>query len=439
MKTDSPRESQARMVNAVQQLIGFRSVKEEGSPGMPFGKGVSDCLEHTLALCDSLGFRTKNCNGYAGYAEVGDGEEMLGILAHLDVVPAGEGWTHPPFSGEVHDGKIYGRGAIDDKGPAVAAMFALKSVVDSGLPLRKRVRLIFGTDEESDWEDMAYYTANEELPSIGFTPDADFPLIYAEMGILQLDLTAACKGLREDNFISGGEASNVVPDFCRASLSLKSGGTKVIEAKGRAAHASTPEDGENAISKLMEKLYELKMAGELCCPEELNRFIEFYHDKIGHCLHGENIGCAFSDEETGKLTMNAGVIDVSKERISLSLDLRCPISFSKEEILERLHEEVDGYGLSIQNTDFLKPVFIDRDSDLVKKLLGVYLRATGDEREPIAMGGGTYARAMDNIVAFGPLFPGREAVEHKKDEYLLIEDLLKISEIYAEAIKELAC
>lgn len=425
------------VIRAAQRLMKFPSVKAEGSPGMPFGKGIADCLEYTLALCESLGFRTKNCGGYAGYAEAGDGAEMMGILTHLDVVPAGNGWTYPPFEGEIHDGKLYGRGAIDDKGPASAAIFALKSAVDSGMPLRKRVRLIFGTDEESDWEDMDYYVKNEELPAFGFTPDADFPLIYAEKGILEFDLTAAEETAKRGNFISGGEAYNVVPDFCRAVIALEDGGTVEMEEKGISAHASTPEAGENAVSKAMERLYEKKADGALGCSGALLRLIDFYHDKIGFCLHGENINCGLWDEPTGKLTMNAGMINASDERVSLSMDVRFPISFSREEILGRLEKETREYGLSIENIKYIKPVFIDKNSDFIQKLLRVYRNATGDEREPVSMGGGTYARAMDNIVAFGPLFPGREAAEHRKDEFIILEDLLKIKEIYAEAIKAL--
>lgn len=429
---------QAQMIQTVKQLIRIPSVKAEGTEGMPFGKGVADCLEYALKLCESFGFRTKNCNGYAGYAEAGEGDEMLGILTHLDVVPAGNDWTYPPFGGEIHDGKLYGRGAIDDKGPAVAAIYALKSVLDSGAALKKRVRLIFGTDEESDWEDMKYYTEHEEHPTCGFTPDADFPVIYGEMGILQFDLVSDGDSEIKGNFIRGGEASNVVPDRCRAVMALKAGGTEEIEEKGISAHASTPEAGENAISKVMERLYEIKAGGELDCSEVMNRLIDFYHDKIGFCLHGEKINCDLQDEPTGRLTFNAGVIDASDGKVSLSIDMRCPVSYSKEEILPRLEKEAGEYGFSIENIYYLEPVFLDKNSDFIKKLLKVYGDATGDCREPLTMGGGTYARAMPNIVAFGPLFPGREAMEHRKDEFIFLDDLFQIVEIYAEAIKALA-
>ena len=167
-----------------------------------------------------------------------------------------------------------------------------------------------------------------------------------------------------------------------------------------------------------------------------SRLIDFYHDRIGLCLHGEKIGCDLSDEATGRLTFNVGMIEANDENISLSIDMRCPVSYTEEEILERLENGVCGYGLSIENVDFMKPVFLDKNGEFIQTLLNVYRDLTGDESEPLTMGGGTYARAMDNIVAFGPMFPGREATEHMKDEYILVEDLLRITEIYAAAIKK---
>ena len=435
---DQLTDREKQIIDETMKLLSFPSVKAEGAAGMPFGKGIADCLDYTLELCGRFGFRTKNCGGYTGYAEAGDGEEMVGILMHLDVVPAGNDWTCPPFAGTIREGKLYGRGAVDDKGPAVAAIFALKSILECGAVLKKRVRLIFGTDEESGWEDMDYYTEHEELPVCGFTPDADFPVIYGEMGILQFDLVFT--GGQEDkgNRIQGGEAANVVPDRCRAVIARKTGETEEVAEKGVSSHASVPEAGENAISKVMKRIFELKNGGELDCSEALGRLIDFYNERIGFSLHGEKINCDLRDEPTGRLTFNTGVICASDEKGSLSVDVRIPISFSKDEVLDRLEKETERYGLSIENIDYLKPVYLDRNSEFIGKLLKVYRNATGDCSEPLNMGGGTYARAMDNIVAYGPLFPGREATEHQKDEFILLDDLFKISDIYAEAIKELA-
>lgn len=433
-----------QILEKLSTLIRIKSVKYDGAehgdyialPDKPFGHGIAEALRYVLELCKSMGMRTKNCEGYAGYAEIGEGEELVGILTHLDIVPEGNGWTYPPYGGELHEGRIYGRGAIDDKGPAIAAIFAVKALMDSGFKFNKRVRLIFGTDEESDWEDMDYYTKHEEHPSIGFTPDADFPVIYGEMGILQFDFIIEDYELNQ-SFIKGGEASNAVPDFCEAHICNSDGNTIDVNAEGVAAHASTPEKGSNAISKVMEELYKKCKESGFVCSDGLCKFIEFYHDKIGFCIHGEQIGCVISDKETGRLTFNAGKISTEENKITLSIDMRCPATVSDKEILNKLDKEVSRYGIKIANVDFLKPVFSDCNSFLVKTLLDVYREETGDLSQPLTMGGGTYARAMDNIVAFGPLFPGREATEHTCNEYISTDDLISITKIYAGAIARL--
>lgn len=439
-------------IESLQKLISIKSVKYDGAnsyeavPGKPFGEGIAEALDYTLGLCESIGMTVKNCDGYAGYAEIGQGDEMLGVLMHLDVVPEGNDWDFPPYGGEIHDGKLYGRGAIDDKGPAVAVIYALKELMDEGFKFKKRVRLIFGCDEENDWECMDYYAVNEECPDFGFTPDADFPMIYGEMGIMDAEFVMDLPE-SETLVISGGEASNVVPDYCKAVT----GDEVVVECRGVAAHASTPWEGENAISKLMAELGAKVATGESDCAaeagvaaddalaysDEMKKFIQFYNDKIGFAIHGEQIGCGFEDEETGKLTFNAGVISVKDNQVRLATDLRVPVTVDPEEVRRNLEEAAAEYGVRLENYGFMDPVFSPKDSKLAKTLLGVYRDYTGDNSEPLTMGGGTYARAMANVVAFGPLFPGREATEHMKNEYILVSDLLDIKEIYKRAIREL--
>lgn len=420
-------------IESLQKLISIKSVKYDGAesyeavPGKPFGEGIAAALEETLALCESFGMTVKNCDGYAGYAEVGEGDEMMGVLMHLDVVPEGHGWDHPPYGGEIVDGKLYGRGAVDDKGPAMAVIYALKELMDEGYQFGKRVRLIFGCDEECDWECMDYYVANEECPDFGFTPDADFPMIYGEMGIMDAEFVIDLPE-SETLVISGGEASNAVPDYCKAVI----GDEVVAEAHGVAAHASTPWEGENAISKVMAEL------GDKECSDEMNNFIRFYNDKIGFAIHGEKIGCGFEDEETGKLTFNAGVISVKDNQVRLAADLRVPVTVAADEVRKNLEKSAAEYDVRLENYGFMDPVFSPLDSHLANVLMEVYREETGDDSKPLTMGGGTYARAMPNVVAFGPLFPGREATEHMKNEYILVEDLMKIKTIYKKAIMKLA-
>lgn len=436
--------NQQQLFKTAQELIQIKSIKYDGAtseayrptPGAPFGRGIADVLQYVLKLCASFGMRTKNCNGYAGYAEIGEGEEMLGILVHLDVVPEGNGWNYPPYGGEIHNGKLYGRGAIDDKGPAAAVIFAVKSLMDAGFSFKRRVRLIFGLDEECDWEDMDYYTAHEEHPAFGFTPDADFPLIYGEKGILQLDFVLTDPSLG-NTVITGGTAANAVADHCEARICSNEKVLYETSSQGTAAHASTPEEGCNAISKVMEHLYERKNAQPLFLSKGLERFIDFYHNKIGFSLHGEQMGCDCRDSETGRLTFNVGKIRTQQGELRLSVDLRCPATLSDTSIVNILQQNALDYGLEIQQVDFMKPVFSDCSSPLVKTLLDVYQEETGDTTQPMTMGGGTYARAMDHIVAFGPLFPGQKATEHMENEYISLEHLTAITRIYAHAIRRL--
>ena len=405
------------MIESLQKLIAIPSVT--GTPE------VFDALEQALDCCRSLGFRVKNVDGKLGYGEIGEGEDLMGILCHLDVVPAGEGWSYEPFAGTVtEDGRIYGRGAVDDKGPAIAAVYAMKDVLDSGKKLNKRVRIIFGVMEEGgEWEDMDYYKAHEEIPSFGFTPDADFPAIYGEKGILQADLVmdAGEAGFAE---IAGGDAPNMVAAWAKGKLP---DGTSFDE-KGRSAHGSTPEEGENAITKLMEK------AAACGC-----RFAQVYMEKIGWCLDGSKCGIGISDEASGGLTFNAGRIVMDADKVRLSVDIRYPVTFAEEDVVEMLRREVAGAGLSVEVMGALKPVYMDQTGPVISKLMEAYRQVTGDETPAQLMGGGTYARAMDNVVAFGPVFPGRELTEHKADEWICVEDLEKAREIYRLAIEKLAC
>lgn len=404
------------MIDAVKKLVSIPSIS--GTPE------VEEALECALAIADELGFRTKNCGGKLGYAEIGQGEEMMGILCHLDVVPTGGEWKHDPFGGEIEDGRIYGRGVMDDKGPAAAALFAMKDILESGLRLNKRVRIIFGCQEETgEWEDMDYYKEHEEIPTFGFTPDADFPAIYGEKGILmvRLSMDAEKSGFRA---LSGGEAPNMVADWAKAVLA---DGT-VLETAGTAAHGSTPEEGENAITKLMEQAAEAGAA-----------FAEFYMNRIGWRLDGSAIGIGLSDDASGPLTFNVGKAELANGKVSLDVDIRYPVTFTEKEVMDRLRSTAEKDGVTVSAITSMAPVYMDKESFVITKLMESYREVTGDDTEPTVMGGGTYARAMANIVAFGPVFPGRECTEHKKDEWIYVSDLEKAREIYRLAIKKLAC
>ncbi|NLY42960.1 MAG: dipeptidase PepV [Clostridiaceae bacterium] len=449
------------IIKTTQEIIRIPSVKGPAQPGKPFGEDTYRALEYMLALGNSMGFRTKNLDGYIGYIEFGEGTEMVGILAHLDVVPPGGNWTYPPFAAEIHDGKIYGRGAIDDKGPAVAALYAMKALKDSGVPLNKRIRLILGLDEESGWECIQRYKETEEAPSLGFTPDADYPVIHAEKGIVHYKIFKQVEGNLPVRLIQlkGGDRPNIVPDYCEAVIEAtpdirdqvhdylkkatdapdlqvelcREENTLTLKAHGKSAHGSTPEKGINAISKIISLLHSCMKNFNISHP-----FIDFYMDCIGTETDGKSIGCLLEDSVSGKLTLNVGIASMDTSHAEIVIDIRYPVTFKEEDIYERIYPVVQRHGACIEKINEQSPLYVPKDHPLVQKLMKVYEDVTGEHREPLSIGGGTYARAFDNTVAFGATFPGEPELAHQTDEYILIDSLIRNAKIFARAIHALA-
>ncbi len=464
-KVDSYKDD---IINSLQEIVQVKSVETQAQEGMPFGEGVDRSLRRFLEIANDLGLKTKYVDGYAGHVEIGEGEETLGILCHLDVVPEGTGWTYPPYEAEIHDNKMYGRGTIDDKGPAVASLYALKAIEDSDINLNKRVRLILGTDEESGWEGLEYYFKKEFKPEIAFSPDAQYPVIHAEKGILIFDLNYEFESYEENYldknnykyevlFLKGGNAPNMVPDNCE--LLIKTDYGKALEKKladfknktdydiklnkegknkyklisgGVSAHGSMPEKGKNAISRLMAFIAELDKVN-------IQEFVDFYNNNIGLDYYGERIGCNLEDEVSGNLIFNVGQINFTENLIKTTVNIRYPVTKNKNEVLEGIKNEVGQYDVYLEMKNHQEPLYVPKDDSLVQNLMEVYRKVTGDnDSEPIAIGGGTYARAVPKGVAFGALFPGEEELAHQKDEYIDIENLQKNALIIASAIKALA-
>lgn len=415
------------MTEALRKLIQFPSVANvENTPEAPYGKACGQVLEYALHLCQSLGMDTVNRDGKVGWAEIGEGAELTAVLVHLDVVPAGEGWTYPAYDLTEVDDRLYGRGVIDDKGPAIACIYAMRDLLDSGTPLKRRVRLIFGQNEETGvWTDLQYYREREELPVFGFTPDARFPAICGEKGLLAMDISMPMERSKLAD-LQGGDAGNMVPAWCRAVL--KNG--ELLETTGRAVHASVPETGENAITNMMALLAER-------VPDD--PMVSFYQAHIGTALNGEKMGCALWDEPSGKLTMNAGVLRVKDGRLVLTLDVRNPVTFHAADVLNPMRQAAAQYGLDVELTRDIPPIYMEKNSPVLQTLLDVYRQTSGQlDAEPLVIGGGTYARAMANIVAFGRIPPEREATQHQKNEFILREDFYRMREIYRAAIERLA-
>ncbi|MDQ0156589.1 succinyl-diaminopimelate desuccinylase [Robertmurraya andreesenii] len=452
------------LIKDTQNLLRIKSVldEEHSAPEAPLGEGVKEALQFMLDLGEKDGFTAKNVGNLAGHLEFGQGEELLGILCHVDVVPEGDGWTSDPYGAEIRDGKIFARGAIDDKGPTMAAYYAMKIVKELGYPLNRRVRMIIGTDEESNWRCVDHYFENEEMPTFGFAPDADFPIIYAEKGIADFDMvqkpsTANSESGIEVVSFESGRRYNMVPDFATATL-VASGdmspfvksfkaflaekglkgkhdmneGKLVLEVEGISAHGMEPDNGKNAGIFLACFLADAGIDGNAA------RYFGFVKKYLYQDSRGRALGIAYSDEITGDLTLNAGKLSYSKESGgALGFTMRYPVTTDIEKTKETLKATIAKEGFVIEGFSNSKPHHVDEKDFLVQTLKKVYEEQTGDKAELLSIGGGTYARSLKSGVAFGPLFPGREDVAHQKDEYMMIDDLLKATAIYAQAIYEL--
>ena len=414
------------MIEALKGLLAIESVAEHGKDGYPYGPGPARALEYTLDLCRSLGFRVKNADGKYGYAEVGQGKEIIGILSHLDVVPAGKGWDYPPYAGTEEGGRLYGRGTLDDKGPTILCIYAVKDLVDSytaaGQEMPRRIRLIFGqTEENGDWYDMEAYVAQEEPVTFGFTPDGDFPAIYCEKGIVVVTLTMplAGSGILQ---AYGGSAPNIVPDEC--TVETQSG---CHRAAGKPAHGCAPWNGENAIDKLLTQL----------SAEEGGKFVDSYTALFGGDVYGEKLGLRVQSENSGPLSLNVGMLRVQDGQIQLTVDIRHPETMDSQTVIALLRSKAEAFGFTLLPSHPLPPVYLDQNGPVMTRLLEAYRTETGDMSQPLAIGGGTYARAMPNIIAFGPNFPGEESREHEANEYITLKNMDRLRRIYRQALEKL--
>ncbi|MDF2882337.1 MAG: dipeptidase [Clostridiaceae bacterium] len=447
------------IIEQTQKLIRVKSVQGQEKPGMPYGEGINDALLTTLQLGEKLGFRSRNLNGYMGYIEWGEGEEIVGILAHLDVVPEGDNWDYEPYEGKVENGKLYGRGTLDDKGPAIASLYGMYALKQTGFKPNKRIRLLLGTNEESGCHEVEYYLKHDESPTIGFTPDGYFPVIFAEKGITFFNIVKNFKEKENNNlvYMKGGNRPNMVPDYCevglknvdkevlmrktdafaqRSSVNLTyviNEDMLVIKSKGISAHGSTPQYGKNAIMQLINFLNSVEV-----CTGEVGEAIKFLAAKIGMETNGESIEAYMHDDVSGDLTFNVGTIEMNEDMISIGVNVRYPVTLSLEGFMDPLKANVNEAGFSIEGLMHQPALYYPKDHKLIKILSKVYEKHTGQPGDPIAIGGGTYAKEMPNIVAFGPIFPGKPDLDHQANEYIEVDDLIQITKIYGDAIKELA-
>jgi len=443
------------MLRDLQGCLRIPSVYAEDNSPYPYGKNVQDCLEYVLRSASAMGFETVNMDNQLGWCEYGQGEEMVAVLGHLDVVPEGEDWTQSPYGAEIVGDRLYARGAMDDKGPTMAALYALKAIQESGLPLKRRIRILFGLNEESGSADMKYYKEHGgELPVMGFTPDGEYPVINGEKGLI--NEAYACSYVQSGPLylreIRGGTAHNIVPDYARAvfrcepelaeaiaerraeRVSFRRTDTGVIiEADGVNAHGGNPEEGINAIGLLLKEVAKLPLEGQL------GTAVRFLAEKLGTEYDGASLGIAMADELSGPLTNNLGVITGDDRGLEVKLNYRYPVTKTFEQCGPQLRAAFEAAGFHQNAALHKKALYIPADSELIQRLMKVYRDYTGDaEALPKSIGGGTYAKMLPNVVAFGPIFPGDEVREHKPDEFMEIHRLRDNANILAEAMYALA-
>lgn len=446
-------ENKDLMLKTLKELLQIRSVLDETqmTKEHPFGPGIDEALKYMLNLAKEDGFETINDEGYAGHISYGDNEkDIVGILCHLDVVPEGNDWTYPPYSATVVDGKIYARGAIDDKGPTVAAYYALKFIKDANIKLKKQIRIILGTDEETGWRGVAHYFRNFPMPQVGFAPDSSFPLIYGEKGRMSYDLSIKhhdCCQVQNDIIVSmtGGERYNVVLDhietLAKVDLSneymnylnehnLKGDVIKVDDLykytlEGEAAHAMEPQKGINAGTHMCNFFKDYSK-------NPLVKYVGTMHH-LEHYM--EKHGLDYNDYEMGPITCNIGIINITKYSSRVTLDLRYPVRYDVENFKKVFSEIISKNDLVITNSTNKTPHYVSPEDPLVVLLNEAYVKHSGDTvNKPFTVGGGTYASMMPKAVAFGPEMPGEPVLAHQKDEYFSLETFYMSVLVYIDAI-----
>ncbi len=460
-----------KILDDLAEIVAIPSVYSEPQPGAPYGAPCREALEWFVAKARSYGLKAENIDNYCAYAEVGEGKECVGVLAHLDVVPAGGGWSTDPFKMTVEDGKVYGRGVGDDKGSVVVCLHALKSISDSGIKLKRRVRLIVGADEERGSSCIRHYLeTGGEVPAMSFVPDSEFPIINSEKGIAHIEFVFDDKALCDNiDAITGAECKNALPD--RSSFVVKKGsalekailsacGGKVnssvfvkspaaknivsisarpddfeitcsgnikIAAVGVAEHASTPDKGDSALWKTLGFLAAFNGAiGSLY----LQKIFDYMCAKDA----AAKLGVDYRDERSGDLTMCMSEARISDGALCLTVDFRLPLGVSAQNVRDKICAVL---GCRANILDYHENLYIDPSAPLIRELLDVYVKATGDTTKPLQVGGGTYARELPNAVAFGCTPVGMDINMHRADENFPIAQLFKNYEIYLAAMVRL--
>ncbi len=434
-------DEQKAAVKTLERLISVPSYNQPAEEGAPFGKGIRNALDEMMKICDELSFKTyEDPDGYYGYAEVGSGDKIFGVICHLDTVPAGDlgKWKHNPFKGTVINDAVYGRGSQDDKGPGIAALYAVKALMDQGYHFNQRIRFIYGTDEEILWRGIAEYNKKEAPIDSGISPDAEFPLIYAEKGLqqsylvgpgtdqLKLNLKNAFNAVPDSAVYDGPKQDEVKVALDKHGFEYTSDNNS-ITVIGKSVHAMMAPKGTNAVLRLaiaLDDVFDFKP-------------LDFIGKLFKEGATGSNVLGDVRDE-SGQLTFNISSLEINENETRMQIDLRIPVTVDRDNLLAKLSKQVAAYDLKYVHFDYLAPLYVPKDSKLVRTLMKVYKEQTGDvDAEPQISGGATFARTMNNCVAFGGMLPTTPDYMHQANEQWPLSDMYKAMEIYAQAIKKL--
>lgn len=440
------------IIEDLAELISIPSVRSEPAAGMPFGEESAKALNCILGMAEGMGFVTKNIGGYAGHAEYGGGDEVAAVVVHIDVVPAGDGWETDPYTLTQNGNLYFGRGAADDKGAAIVALYCLKVLKDENIKPKRRLRVIFGAGEETGSEDLHVYLQSEQMPVMAFTPDSEYGICNREKGILRLTVTSKQKNSSVIQEFISGTVINAVPSKATVAIKcsaealdrlqeaakalegdfkfLSTEDGAVITSIGKASHAMQPQEGFNAATYLM------KLLGKVFSQSELDSLVGFVNEKIGTELHGETLGVNLSDQESGPLTLNLGLVNMKEDTASIGIDIRYPVTAKGEEIFDAIVKNTEEFGLEVTLGADTKPLFLPESSPFISLLQDAYTTVTGKTANIYATGGGTYARAFNgHAVAFGPFFanePDRRL--HNTNENIDIDCFMIHAQICLEAM-----
>lgn len=433
---------QSQAISDLKKVIVVPSYLSEASDKAPFGPGPKKALETILSIADDMGFKTfEDPDGYYGYADVGQGDKTFGLVCHLDEVPAGnvDDWDSDPYHLEERDGKLFGRGTQDDKGPTIAAMYSVKALLDAGQKFTYQIRFIFGTDEETLWRCLAEYNKKERPIDLGIAPDAEFPLIYAEKGLqqaylvgpgsdeLQMNVVDSFNAVPGQSIYRGPKQNEVLKSLEEHQFDADQEVDQII-VKGRSVHAMNAPEGINSTVRLGIAL------ADVFPKIEAFQFLKAF----GEDANGTNLLGDVSDDVSGRLTFNISSLQIDSKQSRLQIDLRIPVKIDHDQLIKQLKEAVQKFTLTYQDFDYLAPLYVPTDSKLVETLLSTYRDVTGDlKSQPTISGGATFARTMPNTVAFGAMLPTTPDFMHQVNERWSIQDMNTAMKIYAEAIYRL--